>query len=52
VLTDIKLGDQERNRQIAKVNNLANINRYTVGLSGMYKRSSLAGPLRNRGPGL
>jgi hypothetical protein len=27
VLKDIKLGDQERNRQ---VNNLTNINRYTV----------------------
>jgi hypothetical protein len=28
MLTDIKLGDQERNRQIAKLKNLANINRY------------------------
>jgi hypothetical protein len=30
MLTDIKLGDQERDRQIAKLKNLANINRYMV----------------------
>jgi hypothetical protein len=30
MLTDIKLGDQERNRQ---VKNLANINRYTVDIT-------------------